>query len=272
MKSVAAPDEDHPRAGSDRRTRRRDVRWLALMIVALGIALIGYAVTLMPAQQGVSTQDTAREQRREAVFDGLAAIPTSPRSGNEATAVPEDPAHEHLAKARQQIQDGDYEGALAGLNASRPEIQHLPESYLLVGVALLGKNDFATARDFFNAAIDRDTGLAEAYFGFAIAAEGLGDLETALSGMRSFLHLQADPDPYRLKVAQARSAIWEWESKLGRGDWGPTAGLPPGFTPDEVRRDGRGAGTKIPIPGTADENGFSRYTIKHSDPIRMFEK
>ena len=112
--------------------------------------------------------------------------------------------------------------------------------------------------------------LADAYFGYAVAAEGLGDLELALSGMRSYLHFQQDPQ--QLKTAQARSSIWEWEAKLGRGEWGETRGIPPGFTAEELARDGRGAGTKIPIPGTENEFGFSRYEIRVSDKIEMFKK
>lgn len=256
-----------------RRGRRRDVRGIAIAVVGIAIALLGYAVTLLPAQQRVTTATEAREIRRNTVFEGLAAAAAGRRAEQEADGSSTNSGeHELLADARRDLEATDYDKALAKLNAARPRIQHLPESYLLVGLALLGKNDYATALDFFNAAIDRDPGLAEGYFGYAVAAEGLGDIEAALSGMRSFLHLQSNPDPYRLKVAQARSAIWEWEAQLGRGAWGPSRGIPPGFTADELRRDGRGAGTKIPIPGTTDEKGFSRYTIKHSDHIKTFEK
>lgn len=255
------------------RVRRRDVRGIAIVIVGIGIALLGYAVTLLPTQGRVTTATEAREIRRNAVFDGLASAAVARRTAQEAEGSSSNPEEqEALTEVRRRLEAGEYDKALDTLNAARSRIQHLPESYLLVGFALLGKNDFATAVDFFNAAIDRDPTLAEGYFGYAVAAEGLGDIETALGGMRSFLHLQTNPDPYRLKVAQARSAIWEWEARLGRGVWGASRGVPPGFTEAELRRDGRGVGTKIPIPGTTDENGLSRYTIKHSDHIKTFEK
>jgi hypothetical protein len=46
------------------------------------------------------------------------------------------------------------------------------------------------------------------------------DYESALGGMRSYLHLTPADDPHRVK---ARAALWEWEEKLGR-----RAGAAPG--------------------------------------------
>lgn len=251
--------------------RRRDLRLLAVIIVAAGIAVLGYMVTLLPAQQLPSATANSSESRRSAAFDGLVDEPGAAAAAIEG-ALPDAGAQRHFAEARRQLSEGNYDQAIEGLTRVRAEVQHLPESYLLVGLALLGKQDYETASDFFAAVIERDPTIAESYFGFAVAAEGLGDLDQALGGMRTFLHLQTESDPYRLRVAQARSAIWEWEAKLGRGEWGPTAGIPPGFTAEELQRDERGAGTKVPIPGIESAEGFSRYTIKYSDRIKMFEK
>jgi tetratricopeptide (TPR) repeat protein len=142
----------------------------------------------------------------------------------------------------------------------------------VLGRALEGKGDYATARDFYNAAIDRDPALSDAYWGFATTSEKLNDLPSALGAMRSYLHTEPDADPYRRRIAQARSAIWEWESKLGRGAWGKTKGLPPGFTEAELRRDGRGVGVKIPIEGTENAAGVSRYEIKSADKIQIYPR
>jgi hypothetical protein len=46
-----------------------------------------------------------------------------------------------------------------------------------------------------------------------MADEQRKDYESALGGMRSFLHLARADDPHRVR---ARSALWEWEEKLGR--------------------------------------------------------
>jgi hypothetical protein len=114
-------------------------------------------------------------------------------------------------------------------------------------------------------AIELNPAQANAYYGIAMVQDAEGNIEGALGGMRSFLHLVKDPDPFRIHVARARSAIWEWEAKLGRGPWGATGGIPPGFTEEELRRDGRGAGVKMPIPGTEGPDGEPQYEIKSAD-------
>ena len=62
-------------------------------------------------------------------------------------------------------------------------------------------------------AIELKPQQANAYYGLAMADEMRNDYESALGGMRSYLHLSKADDPYRTR---ARSAIWEWEEKLGR--------------------------------------------------------
>lgn len=252
--------------------KRRDLRLAALVLVAAGVAGLGYLVTLLPSQQNVAV--TARDPggAKGATLQDLGAEPARADVAETETASVDPQARKHLADVRQLLRDGKYDQALERLNAVRPEVQHLPESLVLVGNALLGKRDYRTAGDFFYAAVDRDPTLADGYFGVAVAAEGLGDLELAIGGMRNYLHMQTDPDKYRLKVAQARAAIWEWESKLGRGAWGPTKGIPPGFTAAELKRDGKGVGTKVPVMGTENAQGFSRYEIKLSDRIKMYKR
>jgi len=43
--------------------------------------------------------------------------------------------------------------------------------------------------------------------------EGLKDYEAALGAMRAYIHLSIPSDPF---LAKARSALWEWEARLGR--------------------------------------------------------
>ena len=44
-----------------------------------------------------------------------------------------------------------------------------------------------------------------------MALEKQNDLAGALGAMRSFIHLSTAADPY---LRRARSAIWEWETRL----------------------------------------------------------
>lgn len=265
-------DPAFPESPAAKPRRRRDWRVPALVLVVMGVAVLGYLVTLLPSQQKAPMMANGQDGRKAVPLAELGLDPARAEVAETEATVSDEQARKHLAEVRKLLKAGKYDQALERLNAVRPEVQHLPESLVLVGNALLGKKDYRTAGDFFYAAVDRDPTLADGYFGFAVAAEAVGDLPLAIGGMRNFLHMQTDPDKYRLKVAQARSAIWEWESRLGRGEWGPTKGIPPGFTAAELKRDGKGVGTKMPLMGTEDAQGVSRYEIKLSDRIKMFDK
>lgn len=270
------------------RATKRDYRVAALLSVAAGTVVLGYLVSLMPGR-GVTATSAAPPGAAAPAKPGLSALPATPAEARLATAEqdpePEespvsgskasDPKAEEtkkiLKETREKIRAKRYDEAIAFLHAAREQVQHDPRSYMTMARALEGKGDYDTARDFYAAAVDKDPYLADAYFGYATASEALGDLEAAIGGMRNFLHVQPNPDPGRLKIAQARSAIWEWESKLGRGAWGPTKGIPPGFTADELKRDGRGVGIKMPIPGTEQPDGSRKYEIKHQDKFKLFK-
>lgn len=265
-------------------TKRRDYRPLGVTIAVVSVLAIGMLVEFMPGR-GVEVPAAARTESaaRQDGFAGLQQGAAAPRPEN----VPEtasaqtggNPAAEQAMKeinallrsAEKSIREKRYDEAIATLNRAGPmNPEHAP-TYLTMGHALAGKRNYALARRYYEAAINFDPLYADAYFAHAAASEQLGELETALGGMRSFLHTVKNPDPYRLQVAQARSAIWEWEAQLGRGPWGATRGVPPGFTAAELRRDGKGTGTKMPIPGTADANGMSQYEIKTSDKFNIFK-
>jgi hypothetical protein len=263
------------------RKGKRDHRLLGVLLAVAGTALLGYLVSLTPSR-GV---DTARQTATKRA--GLSDLPLSaadapptvqeavPKEAPLQAAVPQDPAAAAADKAMKdaeaQIRAKRYDDAIRELHAARDSLRQNAKAYLLMGHALEGKKDYETARDFYAAAIDRDVLLADAYFGFATASESLGDLEAAIGGMRNFLHVQPGADFNKIKIAQARSAIWEWESKLGRGPWGPTKGIPPGFTEAELKRDGRGVGIKMPLPETARPDGSMKYEIKHQDKFQMFK-
>lgn len=269
----------------------RDYRRGAILAVPFSIALIATVVSLMPGRGVESGNPHASASpfpspaphgpasfRNEETGDSAAphggALKTDPRQdpAGHLTEVRRVTLDSLNALARDALRQGMPDRAADSLLKAMFLMPEGAEAFHLMGEVMMQRGRFGEARDYFEGAIDRDPLRADAYFGHATASEAMGDLESALGGMRSYLHVVADKDPFRLKVAQARSAIWEWESKLGRGPWGPTRGIPPGFTEDELRRDDRGVAVKMPIPGTADENGVMKYEIKHADKIRMFEK
>jgi len=257
------------------RARRRDHRLLGLGLAGAAVLAVGLLVEALPGR-GVEVPLTPA--RPGPGFDELrgmtvAAKPEPERSakpdGEAAAAQPARALAALLRSAEASIRERRYDAAIATLNRAGPLDPRHPPTYLTMGHALAGKGDYAQARRYYEAALNFDPLYADAYFAHAAASEQLGELETALGGMRSFLHVVKDADPYRLPVAQARAAIWEWESKLGRGAWGQTGGIPPGFTAEELRRDGRGMGTKMPIPNSRGPDGVSRYEIKTSDKFNL---
>lgn len=261
---------------------RRDYRVIGLALAIAGTVVLGYLISLVPGR-GVATQAIATTSKT-ADFSSLPELssqeeraaaellPEQESATTEQANKPQDAASKRILKqAKAKIRAKRYDEAIAILQQAREQLQHDPQAYVVMARALEGKKDYDTARDFYNAATDRDPYMADAYFGFATASEALGDLEAAIGGMRNFLHVQPNADPEKLKIAQARSAIWEWESKLGRGAWGPTQGIPPGFTAEELKRDGRGVAIKMPIPGTEKPDGSAQYEIKHQDKFQIFK-
>lgn len=263
----------------------RDRRVVGAVGLAAGIAVLGVLVNWMPGRAVVAESISSSalvDGRSSDPFASLVAPPRGgalereelpgPESSPTSSDVPDRAAKAVLAGAAREIRHKRYDEALRLLDGARPQLRIFPQSYLLIGRALEGKRDYQAARDFYNAALDRDPMLADAYWGAATTSEALGDLHTALGGMRSYLHVVGEPDPNRLKVAQARSAIWEWEAQLGRGPWGPTKGVIPGVLPEQMRRDDRGVAIMMPLPETKQPDGSTKFEIKHQDKFEMFKK
>lgn len=265
--------------------RRRDYRISTVLWLVAAVAALGYGVSVLPGR-GVQGSAPARGASAPAAhapmgFGGLSesAAARQDVAASELVELPVDAKDQNAPQAQKildaagkQIKGSQYDQAITTLHEARAMLQKYPESYLLLGRALEGKKDFATARDFYKAAIDRDPYLADAYWGFGTASEALGDMPSALGAMRSFLHTKPATDKNRFKIAQARSAIWEWESKLGRGPWGPTKGVPPGLKPEDIKRDGKGVGTMMPIPGTEGADGKMQYEIKAGKKLEIFKQ
>lgn len=283
MSESILPHPEPAGAAAPSRRKRRDYRLLALFFVVVAVAALGYLVQRLPGR-GTDTSQVEASGKHGAIKPDLspfAGIPDSPEKvardeaeagPRPAQATPEAHRRALRQQARTELAAKRFKEAIRPLEQLIALAPGDAQAHMLMGLALEGANNFELARRYYEAAIDRDLLMADAYFGYATTSEALGDLESALGAMRSFLHVQKDNDPYRMRVAQARSAIWEWESKLGRGPWGPTRGIPPGFTEEELRRDGRGVGTKMPIPGTQKPDGSQEYEIKHSDKIPMFKR
>lgn len=105
----------------------------------------------------------------------------------------------------------EYEAAASELHRVLALAPQLPEAHVNMGFAMIGVERFALARDFFSSAIDLNTQQVNAYYGMAVALEGLRDMPGALGAMRSYVHLSKADDAY---LPKAQAAIWEWETEL----------------------------------------------------------
>ncbi|VAW83141.1 hypothetical protein MNBD_GAMMA16-441 [hydrothermal vent metagenome] len=107
-----------------------------------------------------------------------------------------------------------YDFAVTALHRVIELSPNMPEAHVNMGFAMLGLKRYKAAGDFFASAIRLKPYQGNAYWGLAVSLNELGDTEGALGAMRSYIHLAPPNDPY---VRKARSALWEWESKLKRG-------------------------------------------------------
>ena len=116
-------------------------------------------------------------------------------------------------QAASLLHAGQFEYAITALNQILGIQPRLPEVHVNLGFAYLGLKDYQASAVSFSRAIDLRPEQINAYYGLAEALEGMEDYEGALGAMRSYIHLSPPNDPF---LAKARSALWEWETKLGR--------------------------------------------------------
>jgi Flp pilus assembly protein TadD len=119
--------------------------------------------------------------------------------------------HQRFQQAVVLLQHGEYDYAVQGFHEVLKVAPDMPEAHVNMGFALLGLEEFEAARSFFDTATNLRPGQTNAYYGLAVAHEGLGDLRQAVAAMRTYTHIAAGDDQYRRK---AEAAIWEWEAEL----------------------------------------------------------
>jgi len=113
-----------------------------------------------------------------------------------------------FAQAVMMLHSKQYDNAIKALHRVLELAPRMPEAHVNMGYAFLGGGDAKTARDFFASAIELNLNQLNAYYGLAESSEALGDMETALGAMRTYVHLSPKDDPY---IVKARAALWEWQ-------------------------------------------------------------
>ncbi len=127
------------------------------------------------------------------------------------------------AEIKQQFQQGvnllqerKFNEAITALHRVLQLAPTMPEANANMGYALLGLKRYAAARDFFVASIQLNKNQINAYYGLAMAHDGLQDLPAAINAMRVYQHLVPADDVYR-KRADAILKEWEAQPSAGPG-------------------------------------------------------
>ena len=172
---------------------RKDVRWAALLGTFAAIVLVGAGLQApWTAMSGTAPRPAAEQvdPNRHAEVERSREV----RVRFDQAVI--------MLHARQ------YEHAAAALHRVIELNPTLPEAHVNMGFALLGMKRPDAARDFFEAATALRPGLANAYYGLAMAHEAAGNMPEATGAMKTFLHLSPAEDDF---VRRARAALWEWQ-------------------------------------------------------------
>jgi predicted Zn-dependent protease len=155
---------------------RKDFRAGALLATVAAIALVGTLILVFP---GAGPRTASNPEIAERFTQGVVML-----------------------HAKQ------YEHALTAFHRVLALDPAMPEAQVNAGFALLGMNQPAAARRFFEGAIALRKDQLNAYYGLAVASEQLGDLPAARGAMRTYAHLAPKDDPFRRR---AEAALWEWQ-------------------------------------------------------------
>lgn len=233
---------------------KQDFEALITILSVSAVLAIAALITTLPEMGGGSVTRTAVKGytippplRDSAPRPTTPAIRKNPhdappsiaaRTPANKTAVPrKGPMSEHERRVTERFQQAvamlhakQYDYAIMALDSVLEMSPDMPEAYVNMGYAFIGLEEYGPATKAFERAIDLRLSQYNAFYGMAVALEGLGEYEAALGAMRSYIHLAPPNDPY---ITKARSALWEWEAKLGRVPGVQEA--PEGVTPDSIK-------------------------------------
>lgn len=152
------------------------------------------------------------------------ALPQLPDIGFAQLVKPRPPAAgsplEQAVRARfeqgvMMLHMREYDYALKAFHNVLGMVPEMPEAHVNMGFALIGLEEWASARSFFETAIELKRDQINAYYGLAVALEASGDLPAALGAMQAYIHLAAEDDPFRTR---AMSALWEWREAAAKAN------------------------------------------------------
>lgn len=186
--------------------QRRDVRWTALALAFGLTAAIGLLLAYGSADHGTAVVAKRVDPRQDATAH--------------AAQMRQEEVNRRFAQGVALLNARQFDAAASELHRVLELAPQMPEAHVNMGFAMLGVQRYRVAHDFFSAAIDLNLHQLNAYYGLAVALEGLRDLPGALGAMRSYVHLSQADDPY---LPKANAAIWEWDAELKKARSEPGA-------------------------------------------------
>jgi len=162
---------------------RRDVRMLGVLLTASLVAIGGAGIALLPG-------------------------PPAGKGGTPAAHA--DDVDIAFRQGVAMLQAREHGHALTAFHRVLKFAPDMPEAHANMGFALAGLGRHREARAFFEGALDLRPAQLNAYYGLAVAAEAMGDFETARGAMRTYAHLAPAADPFRRR---AEAALWEWSER-----------------------------------------------------------
>lgn len=200
MTNEAAPlgGQRRPTAARRRDSRPRAVALTLVAVVSGGIALAWVGDGLYrPAVQSAATRDPR-------------VVPAAHAAASRAAEV-----EQRFKQGVVMLHAKQYDHAITAFHRVLELAPELPEAHVNMGFALIGVKRYGAARDFFESATALRASQVNAYYGLAVALEGVADLPGAVGAMRTFVHLAKADDPY---LRKAQAALWEWEEALARDE------------------------------------------------------
>jgi tetratricopeptide (TPR) repeat protein len=174
----------------------RDTRWRTLTLMIIAITVGGMVVA--------------------AVSDGSLFGWSFSTSGTAARSQVQQEIHQRFQQGVIMLHAKQHEHAITAFHRVLELDPAMPEAHVNMGFALIGVERYGAARDFFESAIVLRKEQLNAYYGLAVALDGLRERPAAIGAMRTFVHLSRPGDPY---LRKAQAALWEWESQ--RATTGP---------------------------------------------------
>lgn len=177
---------------------RLDARIRAVAMTVFAVALIGGIIALLPSPDA---------------SDG-AGVPIGEPSAQHTHAV-----EQIRTEVQQRFDQGvvmlrarRYDEAATAFHRVLALSPEMPEAHVNMGFAMLGKQDYQLALDFFEGATELRSDQLNAYYGMALALEGLGRFDAAAGAMRTYQHLTTPDDPFLPKVSEK---LEEYERRRG---------------------------------------------------------